>query len=560
VVRIRFGIFYEHQLPKPWQPGDERRLYKDALEQIEIADRVGFDYAWEVEHHFLEEYSHSAAPEIFLAAASQRTTTIRLGHGIVQIPPPVNHPARVAERIATLDLISDGRVDFGTGEASSAAELSGFGVPRGEKRAMWQDAIDAITRMFVEEPFAGWHSPYLRMPPRNVIPKTVQKPHPPLWVACSRRETIHLAARNGIGALSFSFVTPQEAARWSGEYYALLASEECLPAGFAVNPNLAVVLPMMCHEDLETARERGVQGANFFGYALAHYYGPSKHSPGHGDIWSSFTRRSTEATSPLATGIGTPEQLIELVRSYQDAGVDQMIFVLQSGKNRHEDICESLELFGKRVIPVFAEGREERERAKAERLAPAIEAALARRAPARQMPEGYQIAEEAELARIVRREMPPPRVLLSSAVAGTRRLVRRRGQDLLARMVGDRSDAELERRLGPRGQRVLFAAMAGAFDPAKAFGFQGAIEFRLTGSDPAPTPWTIMIRGDRAFARRISVADPAVVLTLSGADLLRLIAGTADPVGLLTAGRIHLAGDPALVSRLGEMFGGPSPY
>jgi hypothetical protein len=129
------------------------------------------------------------------------------------------------------------------------------------------------------------------------------------------------------------------------------------------------------------------------------------------------------------------------------------------------------------VIPVFAEGRDERERAKAERLAPAIEAALAKRAPARQVPEDYQIDEEAELARIVHREIPPLRALLSSAVAGTRRLVRRRGQGLLARTVGDRSDAELERRLGPRGQRVLFAVMAGAFDPAKAFGFQGRSSF-----------------------------------------------------------------------------------
>src|SRR5262249_21453593 len=148
---LRFGIFYEHQLPRPWDGGAERRLYEDALEQVEIADRAGFDYVWEVEHHFLEEYSHSSAPEVFLAAASQRTKRIRLGHGIVQIPPPVNHPARVAERVATLDLVSGGRVDFGTGEASSTAELGGFGVPRGEKRAMWEDSMEVISRMFVEE-------------------------------------------------------------------------------------------------------------------------------------------------------------------------------------------------------------------------------------------------------------------------------------------------------------------------------------------------------------------------------------------------------------------------
>ncbi|HJQ57295.1 MAG TPA: LLM class flavin-dependent oxidoreductase, partial [Vineibacter sp.] len=125
---MKFGIFYEHQLPKPWTEGAEQRLFHEALEQVELADRIGIDYAWEVEHHFLEEYSHSSAPEVFLAACSQRTKNIRLGHGICLSPPGYNHPARVAERIATLDLVSNGRVDWGTGESSSLMELGGFRV------------------------------------------------------------------------------------------------------------------------------------------------------------------------------------------------------------------------------------------------------------------------------------------------------------------------------------------------------------------------------------------------------------------------------------------------
>src|ERR671917_85587 len=196
---MRFGLFYEHQQPRPWEDGATERLLKDALDQVELADRLGFDYVWEVEHHFLEEYSHSSAPEVFLAAASQRTERIRLGHGIVQIPPAVNHPARVAERVATLDLIADGRVDFGTGESSSGAELGGFLIDRTRKREMWEDAMGAITRMFVEEPFAGWDSEFWSMPPPKGSPSPPQNPHPPLWVACSRRETIQFAARNGIG-------------------------------------------------------------------------------------------------------------------------------------------------------------------------------------------------------------------------------------------------------------------------------------------------------------------------------------------------------------------------
>src|SRR5438309_8409557 len=152
---MRYGLFYEHQLPRPWREGAEGRLLSDALEQVELADKLGFHAVWEVEHHFLEEYSHSSAPEVFLAAASQRTKNIRLGHGIVQTPPPFNHPARIAERIATLDLVSSGRVDFGTGEASSEAELGGFGIEPSEKRAMWEEGLRVALRCLTEEPVTG---------------------------------------------------------------------------------------------------------------------------------------------------------------------------------------------------------------------------------------------------------------------------------------------------------------------------------------------------------------------------------------------------------------------
>src|SRR2546426_2260756 len=309
---MRFGIFYEHQLPRPWGEDDEHQLLKDALEQVELADRLGVDYVWEVEHHFLEEYSHSSAPEVFLAAASQRTERIRLGHGIVQLPVGFNHPARVAERIATLDLISDGRVEFGTGESSSEAELGGFEIDRSTKRAQWNEALDAITRMFVETPFAGYDGTFITMPPRNVVPKPLQRPHPPLWVACSRRETIHLAAEKGIGALSFSFINPDEARKWVDDYYDIIASERCVPAGFEVNANLAVVTPFMCHPDEETAIDRGLDGGHFFGYSLAHYYVFGDHKPGVTNVWDEFEERRAlfgfdrRAASPTGQPPGAP--------------------------------------------------------------------------------------------------------------------------------------------------------------------------------------------------------------------------------------------------------------
>src|SRR5437773_7705404 len=153
---MRFGLFYEHQLPRPHADGAEEQLLNDALEQIELADRLGWHSVWEVEHHFLEEYSHSSAPEVFLAAASQRTKQIRLGHGIVQLPPGYNHPARVAERVATLDLVSNGRVEFGTGESASRLELEGFGIQPTDKRAMWLEAIEQIALMMSQSPYPGY--------------------------------------------------------------------------------------------------------------------------------------------------------------------------------------------------------------------------------------------------------------------------------------------------------------------------------------------------------------------------------------------------------------------
>ncbi len=398
---MKFGIFYEHQLPRPWSDTSEYRLITDALDQIELADRLGVQYLWEVEHHFLEEYSHSSAPEVFLAAASQRTRTMRIGHGVVQTAPGYNHPARIAERIAMLDLVSGGRVEFGTGESSSEAELGGFGVDRNTKREAWLEGLEVAVRCMTETPFGGVDGRFVTMPPRNVVPKPVQKPHPPLWVACSRRDTILLAAEKGIGALSFAFVEPEDAKSWVDDYEAVL-SDRCVPVGLAVNPQVACVTPMMCAPREEDALARGLEGANFFGYSLAHFYVFGDHVPASTDVWEEFVARrekmgySPEAalaqrdqmlgakaaagdTTGLRGAIGTPDQLRQFLRRYEAAGVDQLIFVMQAGHNRHEDIMESLELFGTRVLPEFIERDAEAARAKAARLAPLIERAMARR-------------------------------------------------------------------------------------------------------------------------------------------------------------------------------------
>jgi alkanesulfonate monooxygenase SsuD/methylene tetrahydromethanopterin reductase-like flavin-dependent oxidoreductase (luciferase family) len=549
---MRFGLFYEHQMARPWAEGAEEQLLRDALEQVELADRLGFDSVWEVEHHFLEEYSHSSAPEVFLAAASQRTKRMRLGHGIVQLPPNFNHPARVAERVGTLDLISGGRVEFGTGESSSQMELGGFRIDRALKHAQWEEALDAVTRMMVEEPFAGYRGKYITMPRRNVVPKPKQKPHPPLWVACSRRETIRIAARKGIGALSFSFIEPEEAKEWVDDYYRILQSEECVPAGFAVNPNVAVVVPFMCHPDERTAIERGIDGAHFFGYSLAHYYVFGSHRPGETNLWEEFQRnrnnygfareivRAEDAPlgvkllqhgmGSLRGAVGTPAQVADLVERYERAGVDAVIFVSQAGRNRHEHICESIETFAREVMPRFAACAELKEAQKRARLEAACGRALARRLPARR-PEGeYVVTSQAEPF-----ESAAPR------------------NDLFARLVRARNDAQLEWLMSfSAAQWMIFKGMERAL-VGRTNGFEGAVEYRLAGSG-RESRWHLRIHGSQAEARPGQAESPVLVFRTTLPVFARMAAGEINPAHAILERKLEVEGDVKALAKFSAMF------
>lgn len=374
---MKFGIFIDLQLPRPWQDGDEAHLFGEALEQVALADQLGIDYVWVQEHHFLEEYCHSSAPEVFLAACSQRTNTIRLGHGIVVMSPRVNHPARVAERLATLDLLSGGRVEWGTGESGSRMELEGFHVDFVDKRPMWAEAVRETAKMMCANPYPGFSGTYFSMPPRNVVPKPLQKPHPPLWAACSNRDSLQLAARLGMGALTFAFVNADEAKFWVDEYYETF-KRDCTPIGQVANPNVAMLTGFLCHENAETAVRLGQEGAQFFAFGLGHYWRDGAHVPGQTSLWNTFKTKPATALQTMERerkkagmrGIGDPKQLVANFRALEDAGVDQLILLQQSGRYRHEDICRSMELFAREVLPQFKEREAKREKAKKEELSP----------------------------------------------------------------------------------------------------------------------------------------------------------------------------------------------
>jgi len=376
---MRFGVFYELQLPKPWDEGAEHRLIHEAIEQVQLADRIGIDHAWAVEHHFLEEYSHCSASEVFLTALAAKTEQIRIGFGIRQVIPYYNHPSRTAEAVAMLDLISDGRVEFGIGEGATRLELHGYGVPAKRKQALAFEAAEQIANMMVMEPYPGYDGEGFSMPCRNVIPKPMQKPHPPMWLACTNRKTIETAARNGLGALAFTFVDPDEAKTWADAYYSIIKSDECVPLGHRVNANIAVVAGFSLNQDAEKGRQRGAEGFAFFRYAINALVANNAR-PGRSRLWEEFDElRDRDLPMIGSPGIGTSEEFSRFVREFEQAGVDQIVLLQQSGKNRHDHICESLELFGREVVPQFKDTLAVRDARKNDELAPYMEKALARK-------------------------------------------------------------------------------------------------------------------------------------------------------------------------------------
>ena len=357
---MKFGIFYEHQLPKPWAEGDEARLFHEALEQVELADRLGIDYAWEVEHHFLEEYSHSSAPGVFLGAASQRTKQIRLAHGILHLT--TNHPAKLAAQVSALDLVSNGRVDFGMGESASLTELEPFGVEFGEKRAIFEDAVRCLVPMFTKANHS-YKGPYFDFPPRNVLPKPRQSPHPPLWTACSQLQTIAYAGEKGLGALGFQFLSADAAHAWVHAYYNGMTKRLDRLADYPVNPNIALVSMFMCAPTDEEAREKA-DGATFFQFCLRYYGSTGGESerarppPGSVNMWDEYMKWKAEnrdAAAKALTGglIGSPETIRRRLRKFEASHIDQVILLNQAGRATHQDICDSLEMFAEEVMPEF---------------------------------------------------------------------------------------------------------------------------------------------------------------------------------------------------------------
>lgn len=356
---MKFGIFYEHSVNRPWDAASEYRIYQQALEQVELADELGFDQVWQVEHHFLEEYSHGSAPEVFLSACAARTKNIHLGHGVCMILPPFNHPVRCAERAATLDIMSGGRLEFGTGRSATWTELGGFRCEPDDTKEMWDEALRAIPRMWKDEYFS-FEGKYFSFPPRNVLPKPIQKPHPPLWVAVSSPETAIQAAERGIGLLGVSIGTPSEYEQRVRDYRRIIKS--CEPVGDYVNEQVNGVGWMYCDETDEEARRWGGAGAFHFMRAASHLAGVGSiyPSPAYGSQASAIQlrQRPGDVAGPVQEGtpIGSPDTIIRALKQWEAIGVDRMVFLINFDQViPHEKILKSLRLFAEQVMPAFSE-------------------------------------------------------------------------------------------------------------------------------------------------------------------------------------------------------------
>jgi alkanesulfonate monooxygenase SsuD/methylene tetrahydromethanopterin reductase-like flavin-dependent oxidoreductase (luciferase family) len=355
---VEFGLFNALYLPheQAHDPVAEHRRLQDEVTSIQAADRSGFKYTWASEHHFLTEYSHLSANESFLAFVAAKTERIHVGTGIFNITPPVNHPARVAERVAMIDHLSEGRFEFGMGRGSSSTEQAGFGITDPDlTKEMFDEVVPEFARMWRDEPYR-YDGRFFSMPERNVLPKPFTKPHPPMWVAAGNPGTFEKAARMGLGVLCFTSGSPKMLAPLVEVYKRTIEKAE--PVGDYVNDNVMVTTQMLCLEDGGLARRVACSMASSYHQSLVFRYLDTFPKPPFIPPWPEVLPEPTleELEGRIAKGltaVGTPEECARTVKGYADIGADQLTFGMLSSTMPIELCVEAVETFGRHVLPAF---------------------------------------------------------------------------------------------------------------------------------------------------------------------------------------------------------------
>jgi len=358
---MRFGLFFEIGVPRPFVDNIEYTVFHNAIEQARLADELEFDSVWAVEHHFLEEYSHSSAPELLLTAIAAQTERIRVGHGAVVCVPEINHPIRVAERAAVLDILSGGRLEFGTARSSTWTEVGGFGVDPDTTKKTWDEYVRVLPRMWTEE-YLAWDGVCFSMPERAILPKPVQDPHPPLWVTVTSPGTELDAAERGIGCLGVASAGYAEQERRTREYHRRI--QNCDPVSDHVNDNVSTLNFLYCNADSEVARLRGLEMQGRFGVENANLLFTREAYPSgaYQTLANLATKRGKKKSEvsagtpavPEGTCIGDPAEIVAAIKHWESIGIDGINFIVNGCEVlEQQEILDSMRLFAREVMPHF---------------------------------------------------------------------------------------------------------------------------------------------------------------------------------------------------------------
>ena len=359
---MQIGMFYQIQVPKPWTPTSDFDRYWEMMDQVVLAEELGFRSVWLADHQFRTEWSHSSAPDVTLGAISQRTSQIRLG--IAVAVPPVEHPLHIAARTATLDILSNGRVDLGVGRSGYPYQMAAFGTDLANATGMVDEALEIIPRAWTEGEFS-YQGEYFNIPPREVHPKPVQKPHPPIWLGCSQEETFRKAGELGLGCLAMSGGGPDRLTQLIQTYRNSIKAAK--PVGKLIQNKVSISMLAICAESRQKAQERGAEILDWYRHqqSLRDVRVWQDQDPSNvPDDYQWHYQRSTGTDShkgeyvssldQIKAGrycIGNPDDCLGYLEQYFPTGVDEIMPLFQVGPMAHQEVMETLRLFGKHVIP-----------------------------------------------------------------------------------------------------------------------------------------------------------------------------------------------------------------
>lgn len=357
---MRFSLLYEVALPIELEQAGktESDAFWEALEQVVLAEEMGFDTVWMVEHHFLEDLSRSSANDIFLAAIAQHTKRIRIGLGVCLMPPGYTHPFKIGERVASLDIVTRGRLEWGCGRGTTAEELDGFHIDSAHARGGMVEAMHVVPQMWRQRKFPGYKGEFMDLPERVVVPKPVQKPHPPMWMACGSPSSYRLAGELGVGCLSFTISTPKELNAQLDHYREGVKNAK--PVGDFVNNNIAGFTTLYVGENDAEARERGGRNAVAHHSRVHKYFGNVPDRPGYNERSMSVEERQKlgvqdplQAIDEARICAGDADTCYDIIRQWEEIGVDEFMGVVQFNEITHEESLRTIRLMGEHVIPRF---------------------------------------------------------------------------------------------------------------------------------------------------------------------------------------------------------------